>query len=104
MRVTSVSPTIASQDLQGATAYEVVERFHNDWLLGSPPTSPNDPPRLYPVVYVNDIRMGDLNTLRTVPGGDILEIRFLDRREAEFRYGTGHRGGVIIVRTRSGRR
>jgi hypothetical protein len=94
----------AEGNLQSATAYEVVQRFHAEWLLGSPATSPTDPPRLFPVVYVDDIRLGEADTLRNVPGGDIAEIRFLDRRDADFRYGTGHRGGVIAVRTKSGRR
>lgn len=91
---------IEAEGLEGATAHEAVERFHNEWLLGSPATSPTDPPRLFPTVYVNDIRMGEIETLRTVPGGDILEIRFLDPRDADFRYGTGHRGGVIVIRTK----
>jgi hypothetical protein len=90
--------------LASATAYEVVERFHNEWLLGSPATSPTDPPRLFPIVYVDDIRLGEAETLRSVPGGDISEIRFLDPRDADFRYGIGHRGGVIAVRTMTGRR
>ncbi len=91
---------VAAEDLQGATAWEVVERFHSDWLLGSPPTSPNDPPRLYPVIYVDDIRMGDLETLRTVPGGDIRDIRLIAPRDAIFRYGVGHDGGIIAIRTK----
>lgn len=91
---------IEAEGLEGATAFEVVERFHNEWLLGSTATSPSDPPRLFPTVYVNDLRMGEIETLRTVPGGDITEIRFLDPRDADFRYGTGHRGGAIVVRTR----
>ncbi len=90
----------AEGTLASASAYEVVERFHNEWLLGSPATSPTDPPRLYPMVYVDDIRLGEVETLRSVPGGDIIEIRFLDARDADFRYGTGHRGGVIAVRTK----
>ena len=52
------------------------------------------------VLYVDDVRMNDMNGLTTVPANRVREIRFINARDATTRWGTGHDSGVILVTTK----
>ena len=93
---------IEAQGIQHLDGYTVVERLRANWLLPQRPSSPSDVSDgpILPVVYVDNIRLGDVETLRSVPAGDIAEMRLLNDRDADFRYGTGHVGGAIAVTTK----
>ncbi|MGQ0649606.1 MAG: hypothetical protein ACT4P7_18795 [Gemmatimonadaceae bacterium] len=52
------------------------------------------------LAYVDEIRLGELSNLRTVPATQILEIRYISATDATQRWGTGHGSGVIQVVTR----
>lgn len=52
------------------------------------------------VVYMDDVRLGELQSMVNIPAGRVKEIRFLNARDATTRYGTGHSSGVILVITK----
>lgn len=52
------------------------------------------------MVYLDDVKMMDLNSLSAVPVGRIKEIRYISAQDATTRWGTGHASGVILVTTR----
>ena len=52
------------------------------------------------MLYLDDVKMMDLNGLTTVPAGRIREIRYISAQDATTRWGTGHASGVILVTTR----
>lgn len=55
-------------------------------------------PRVGVVAYVDDVRLGDLEQLRTVQRGTVREIRYIrGATDATTRWGTGHSNGVIQV-------
>lgn len=91
---------IQEEGLGDLDGYELVERLRPRWLIPKPGQTPSDPPQLIPVVYVDNVRQGDPTMLRNVPAGDVLDLRLLNERDANFRYGVGHRGGAIVVRTK----
>jgi len=51
-------------------------------------------------VYVDNVRMGELSALGTIPVEIVQEIRFITGTEATTRWGTGVAGGVIHVITK----
>ncbi|CAN5900398.1 hypothetical protein BH11GEM1_BH11GEM1_32490 [soil metagenome] len=51
------------------------------------------------IVYINDTRQPDLESLATVPAARIVEMRYLDQNRAVLLHGPGHEGGVIEVTT-----
>jgi hypothetical protein len=51
----------------------------------------------FPIVYVNDMYYGELETLRNIHVSQIREIRYFDHNAATLRFGTGHTGGIISV-------
>jgi hypothetical protein len=52
------------------------------------------------IVFVDDVRMGDLNQLGSIPANTVKEIRYINARDATTRWGTGYPAGVIQVITR----
>ena len=52
------------------------------------------------MLYLDGVRMNDLNGMSTIPAERIKEIRFINARDATTRWGTGHDSGVILVTTK----
>lgn len=50
-------------------------------------------------VYLDDLLVGDAETLRSIPLGDVRTIRYLPPMEADMRFGGQHPGGAILVAT-----
>lgn len=53
-----------------------------------------------PVAYLDGTRLADLSALGGVPTASVVEVRYLPGSEATTRFGTGHIGGAVVVRTR----
>lgn len=74
-----------------SNAMQVVRRLRPAWLLARGPD---------PVVYVDNVRRpGGVDALSNVPIGQIQLLEFIGASDATTRWGTGHTGGVIQVRT-----
>lgn len=52
-----------------------------------------------PVVYVDNIRRGGIDSLNNLFVSQVSEIRYMSASEATTRFGTGHPGGAILVKT-----
>lgn len=99
-------PRVVTEDqitaLQAASAYEVVQRTHGDFLHSRGRESLNPAMPAIPVhVFVDDTYYGGVNTLRNIPASDVMEIRFYQSYEAQYKFGSGHLGGVIQVITKN---
>jgi hypothetical protein len=83
------------------SAHEAISRARPEYLRSrgnrSLRTTPGDE---YPVVYVDQTRMGSIDVLHSIRTATIREIRFLGGPDATTRYGTGHGSGVILIITR----
>jgi hypothetical protein len=51
------------------------------------------------IVYIDDTRQPDFESLATVPAARIVEIKYLDQNRAVLLRGPGHEAGVIEVTT-----
>jgi len=87
--------------LHAMTAYDAVARLHGDFLVsrGRQSTDPNVPPTP-PDVYLDNVFYGDVNRLRDIPAQDIAAIKLYQAYEAQYKFGSGHIGGVIQVLTK----
>ncbi len=72
---------------------DVIRRLRPSWLRQR--TSGDDA-----VVYVENLRRGGTNVLRNIAVEQLWELRYLDGSNATTRFGTGHRGGAILVTLR----
>lgn len=87
-------------DVQVATAYDVVQTLRPEYLRtrGLRSMSATEPQGA--VVYVDNVRRGGPESLRTLPRESVLEIRYLNGADATTMYGTNHGDGAILVQTR----
>jgi len=81
-------------------AFEAVERLRPAFLRtrGSQSLQNQEPPT--PMIYVDGMRYGPLQTLASVPTLGIVSIQYLTAIEATQRYGLGNEGGAIMITTR----
>ncbi|MEO8449737.1 MAG: hypothetical protein ABI647_08110 [Gemmatimonadota bacterium] len=56
-----------------------------------------------PVLYIDDVEQQDLEEMKNVRVPDLMEIRYMQGTEASGRYGSGHEGGAILVKTNRGK-
>jgi hypothetical protein len=105
---------ITRQDIQAvlqqsSTAYDIVKLLRPEMLLrrtvtGVEPVArllPNELPGLH--VHVDDVRVGGVDLLSTIPAGAVASVRWLSPSGASTKYGNGHTAGVIAVTTLGGR-
>lgn len=81
------------------TAYDVVQRLRPQFLrrrgVNSLASSGDDI-----LVYLDGIRTGGVEVLRTIDANTVQQIHYVNARDATTKYGTGHSQGVIEVKTR----
>ncbi len=49
------------------------------------------------VVYVQGVKYGDKESLKTISALEIAEIRYLPKSEATMRFGSDHAGGAFLI-------
>jgi hypothetical protein len=54
------------------------------------------------MVYMNNVRVGDVSYLHDIPVESVEEVSFLNASDATTRWGIGVAGGAILVISRSG--
>ena len=93
---TSRMDVISQADIAGlsaATALDVVRRLRPAWIRVR--TGGDQP-----VVYIDRTRRGGLELLSGLAIDVVQEIRHMSPSDATTRFGTGHRGGAILVTTK----
>lgn len=88
-----------------ATAREAVRLLRPQWL--SPPLGRQASSDIVGagggsrvvIVYIDDIRQPDVESLATVQGSRIIELKYFDQNRAVQMRGPGHESGVIEVTT-----
>jgi hypothetical protein len=88
------------QASRASNALELLQQLRPQFLRSRGAVSIRDPAAGYPVVYMNDVHYGDIESLRTIGVRAIDQIHFISAADATTRWGTGHAGGVIQVRAR----
>jgi hypothetical protein len=79
------------------SAYDAVEALRSQWLRARGPDSFTSPSQVW--VYMDNVKLGDVESLRGVAVSTIMSIRYFGANEATARWGVGHGAGVIYVQT-----
>jgi hypothetical protein len=82
------------------SAYDVVQYRRPRWLLGRGTVPSDEGKPETPLVYLEGVRYGTLEALKSINALEVAELRFLDARDATTRLGSGHTTGVILVTLR----
>ena len=51
------------------------------------------------VLYIDDVKQTEVEEMRNVQAAAVVEIRYLTGNQASGRYGAGHEGGAILLKT-----
>jgi|GEM_PF-2375153 len=51
------------------------------------------------VLYIDEVKQADIEEMKNVRAAAVLEIRYLTGNQAAGRYGAGHEGGAILLKT-----
>ena len=86
-----------------ASAFDAIRVLRPTFLSFRGETSVLGTSSPYPTVYVDGLRYGDIDALRTIPASQVATIRLYRAWEAMTRFGGGNMGGVIAITTRVGR-
>jgi len=78
--------------------YDLVRALRPTWLQKRGNTSFYDEGGIR--VYLDGTGLGGINDLRNLHSDNVESVRFLDARQANLRFGSGHEHGVILVLTR----
>ncbi len=90
---------LEAQGTQQEDTYTVIQRLHPNWLRARTSSFGAGGP-IYPVVFLNGSRYGELDSLRGFRITEVESIQYMSATDATTRFGTGYLGGVILVRTR----
>lgn len=85
------------QKSSATNAFDLIETLRPYWLEGRGPKSVLNRATSYPVVYVDDIRHGDIYSLTTIPVYNIVQIQLMNAGDATLKFGTGHPSGAILI-------
>lgn len=88
------------EPVQVTNAFELIQRLRPEMLRPRTGGSMTSVPT--PVVYLDGVRHGNIDSLNSVPKDVIREIRYINASDATTRFGTGHTGGAILISTRRG--
>jgi outer membrane cobalamin receptor len=89
------------ESMNATDAYDVVQRIRPEFLRQRGASSIAGGAQLA-VVYVDGVRRGGPEALRSLRATEVEEIRFVNGTDATTRYGTDHGGGAIEVKSRRG--
>ena len=94
---------IEESGLTFTDAYEIVRQFRPQWLIkrGRATIGGVSQTYDYVVIYVDDIRMGDPESLRAVSAQSVQEMQHYNMAQAQRLGPIGHPHGAIVVRTKS---
>ena len=81
-------------------AYEAVERLRPAFLRTRGAQSIQNPTPATPMIYVDGMRYGALQSLVQIPALGIISIQYLSPLDASQRFGLGNEGGAILVSTK----
>lgn len=77
------------------TLYDAIQQQRGLWLQVRGPDSFSSPSAV--VVYLGSVRLGGVESLRTLAIPQVSEVRWLSPTEATGRYGVGHGAGAIVI-------
>lgn len=85
-------------ETSSSNAYEAIQRLRPTWLRTRGTSSSRGPAEI--VVFMDGVRAGQIEFLRSQRLDNIIQIRFVNARDATTRWGTGYSSGVIEIITR----
>ena len=95
--------TITEEEIatsSAVNAYEAVQRLRGNFLSNRGKTTILGKSSPMPIVYLDGVRYGEVQTLRNISASQVQAIRLYRAYDAQQKYGNDVMGGVIEVTTK----
>lgn len=97
--------TLSFEEIQasrshGWSAYDLLANLRPEFLRSRGAVSLRDATQATAAVYLDGLRYGELQILKTIGVDQIFSIGYINAADATTRFGTDHFGGAILIRTR----
>jgi len=95
--------TITEQEIatsSAVNAYEAVQRLRGNFLSNRGKTTILGKSSAMPIVYLDGVRYGEVQSLRNISASQVQAIRLYRAYDAQQKYGNDVMGGVIEVTTK----
>lgn len=89
------------QQVASMTVYDAIRKLRGNMLSYRGQTSLRNTSSPEPTVFLDDQMFGVISTLKQISASQIAEVRLYRAWEATTKFGTGHMGGVIALRSRN---
>ena len=90
---------IRAATVPGWSAWDLITRLRPHFLTSKSAQTLREREPVEPVVYLDEMAQGGLESLKTLPISQIRSIQLLSSYDATTRYGTYMAGGAIVIRT-----
>ena len=91
---------ITTSSTGNASAYDLIQRLRPEYFRSRGPSSLSNTTPVTAVVYVDEVRYGEIQSLRALNSAHIREVHYINASDATTRFGTDHVGGAILITTR----
>ena len=88
-------------EVEASSAFDAIQKLRPAFLRRGR-VNYEDDTMSHPIVYLDGLRFGGVDELRHIRSGELIRIEYLNGSDATLRYGTGHKGGVLLLTTRAG--
>ena len=83
----------------GWSAYDLISKVRPEWLRARNAQTLREPDPIYPIIYLDDIENGDIESLKDITISRVASVQFITPYETTARFGQTYAGGAIMVRT-----
>ncbi len=88
---------IQSSNIPGSTVYDLIQHVRPEYLRSRGPNSFRNTAPPTAVVYLDGMKFGDLEQMKSLSADNVIQIQYLSAPNATTRFGTGHTGGAILI-------
>jgi len=99
-RAVLTAAEIQGSRTSGWTAYDLIAQLRPEFLRSRGATSLRDPVPVTATVYLDNVRFGNLETLKIISAEQIQWIEYINAADATTRFGTDNFGGAILIVTK----
>jgi len=84
----------------GRNAHDLISQLRPEYMRTRGVTSMRTPEPSTATVYVDGMRYGELESLKSLPATQVIRVEYINAADATTRFGTDHVGGAILVSTK----
>lgn len=87
-------------EVEATDAFDAIQKLRPAFLRRGR-VNYDDDTVAHPIVYMDGMRLGGIDELRYIRPEELVRVEYLSGGDATVRYGTGHKGGALLLTSRA---